>query len=223
MNTTLHKPEALMLARVLSSWREKGWRVWSEVSFEGLWIDAVAEKDESLLIAAQGKTQLDDAVIEQARLLQGVSDLTLIVVPWPNNLTPAHIDRVRHVEGMGLGLIYVGPGNSITERIKPAPNHDAQPDRLRAVLQQGQQTIGEAGSKGDRWSPDREWIENIRTELEEFGRFQVINAFHLQPIGRDRYSKGSVPRVILRMVSEGRLPFASVEQDGGKSWLVWRG
>jgi hypothetical protein len=217
MITTHDKPETRIIPPVRARLEEGGFQTFAEVLFESRHIDMVADNEEQLIVA-EAKMQLDSDVIEQARLSQGVADLVFIVVPPLIRMSDEHSARLKMIEAHGLGLTY-SDGRHVKELIEPAPNHNAQAWRLRAVLHPGQQTMGQAGSQHDRWSPTGEWIRNIRKALDEHGSIWLIEAYELQPSNRQRVAKGSVPRVIHQLIDTGRLPFATIEEHGGKSLL----
>ena len=219
MTSTDNHPEVDLLRPLAQRWREMGFCVHQEVRIHGTRIDLVASNEE-LLIAAQGKMQLDDKVIEQARLTQGIADLSIVVVPEPATLTDVHVARMKMLEAHGLGLTYSNGDGRVVQKIEPAPNHDAQPDQVRAVLSNGQKHYAPGGSKTEQWTPTKEWIEAIRRELEVCGEMRLIDAFGFQSRNRQRVAKGAVPRVVQQLIETGQMPFANIETRRGQSVLI---
>ena len=214
---TQHEVE--LLRPVVARMKFVGYEVFQEVQFEGMRIDLVATTDDDL-IAIHGKKNLTDKLIEQARLTQGVSDYTVLAVPGPARASLAWAERLHTVEDMGLGLTLITDKREVKELIKPSPNHHAQPDRLRAALRNEQQDFAPAGSKSEMWTPEREWLKAIESELNTYGEIRVMETDSLQANSPDRVKRGAVPNAINRLYRDGKLPFARIENRGGQSWIV---
>jgi len=203
--------EVEMLRRIAGLWRASGYEVFQEVMFQGQRFDLVGDHEPmNILVVGHGKMQLDDAVIEQARLSQGVCDLATIIVPKPKAARSEHLERVRLVERHGLGLTYVG--EKIIEAIRPSPNHNAQPDLLRAVLRPGQKHIAPAGSKNQMSTPERDFVEALRHELS---RGEIPLHFVHRIVGSPWKSAGQCSRNVERLIRTGSIRFAAIEKRAG--------
>lgn len=170
MTTTTDKPEA----RIMSAYRAHMERLYPdakyypEARFGGRTIDLVidiADGSTDLLIVAEGKAQLDDTVIEQARLSVGVCDLCYVVVPRPLRVSSEFERRVAVAAGLGIGVILVDRG-AIHEEIHGSGDPLAQPDRLREALA-GHAGEGEAGAAHGEVTPESAWHREIESEAAD--------------------------------------------------------
>lgn len=133
-------------------------------------IDLIAD-DQLTLIACEGKAQLDDTVIEQARTLQGVSDATYVVVPDPCrrlNFSQGKVfsERVAQCERLGLGVITVAEGIHVLRR-EARRNANADTAKLRNACTEPQRDFAEAGSQREGYTPEKAWLQAFERALEE--------------------------------------------------------
>lgn len=127
-------------------------------------IDLIAD-DGLTLIACEGKAQLDDVVIEQARTLQGVSDVVYVVVPRLARDSTAFSARAETCEELGIGVITIQDG-SIYHHAQPRRNANADTSKLRAACTDPQKDFADAGSKSEGWTAEKAWFRAFEEELE---------------------------------------------------------
>jgi hypothetical protein len=112
-----------------------------------------------------GKMQLDDVVIEQARLVRGKCDASFVTVPKPKRLTPEHEARLGVCSRLGLGVVYM-TDKSVKSILMAHRDPTAQVDEMRKWFDQSENAGVLPGSPtGSANTPDAAWYKTLESEF----------------------------------------------------------
>lgn len=227
---------------VLAWLEERGWTTYQEVEHRGV-ADIVATLG-SLVCVVELKLQLSWDLLDQGYRWRDRTNATYVAVPETRRIAGPTQDSVswwrttnatkaRVLDGLGLGLITVGPDErgAMTACLRHEPElRRTRKDSLLKVLRPEHKDAARAGTNaGGRFTPWRASVHRLEQYVRANPGVSLKDAV-LACFGPDReegkrrrighWSSGPVARAqIVKQIQNGLIPNLQLERDGKEARL----